>query len=138
MKTRERYVFDTNVLISALLFERSKPGQAFYSALSRGDILLSMPVIRELGEVLSRAKFEKYVSLEDRQRFLAALLRDAVLVEITEHVRVCRDPKDDKFLELAVSGAASYLVTGDSDLLDLHEYRGVIILTPDELIASVQ
>ncbi len=67
MKRSRRYVFDTNVLISALLFERSKPGRAFYAALDRGEILLSLPVVKELNEVLSREKFDRYLLREERE-----------------------------------------------------------------------
>ena len=58
-------------------------------------------------------------------------------VAITESVGACRDPKDDKFLELAVSGRADYLVTGDLDLLVLDPFRGVRILTPADFLAAV-
>ena len=56
------------------------------------------------------------------------------MVEITETVEVCRDSKDDRILELAVSGSASFIVTGDQDLLVLNPYRGVKILTPSSLL----
>jgi predicted nucleic acid-binding protein len=52
------------------------------------------------------------------------------LVDVTERVAACRDPKDDKFLELAVSGRASCIVSGDKDLLALHPFRGIAILNP--------
>jgi putative PIN family toxin of toxin-antitoxin system len=137
MKSNERYVFDTNVLISALLFEESKPGQAFYAALDRGEILLSLPVIKELNEVLSREKFNRYLLLEERECFLDVLLREATLVEITQHVRICRDPKDDKFLELAINGRATCMVTGDEDLLELNPFQGIPIVRPEEFLASL-
>jgi hypothetical protein len=69
MNGRERYVLDTNVVVSALLFEQSTPGQAFYAALDRGDILLSLPVLEELIDVLGREKFELYLLREERERF---------------------------------------------------------------------
>ena len=62
------------------------------------------------------------------------ILRDATLVEIVELVRACRDAKDDKFLELAVNGGAHCLVSGDQDLLVLHPFRGVSILTPAQFV----
>jgi predicted nucleic acid-binding protein len=52
-------------------------------------------------------------------------------------VRACRDPKDDKFLELAVSGAACCVVTGDQDLLALHPFRSVSILTPAQFLEAL-
>ncbi len=86
MNSPERSVFDTNVIISALLFASSVPGQAFFAALERGRILLSLPVLEELSEVLNRKKFDRYLSPDDRDRFLAALIREAVLIEITETI----------------------------------------------------
>ncbi len=75
MKSKERYVFDTNVIISALLFEQSKPAQAFHAALDRGEILLSLPTLKELNEVLGREKFNRYLLPEEREHFIIALLR---------------------------------------------------------------
>jgi putative PIN family toxin of toxin-antitoxin system len=59
-----KYVFDTNVLISALLFEGSKPDLVLKYALQNGEVLLSFEVIEELSEVLSRKKFRKYIAEE--------------------------------------------------------------------------
>ncbi|MGF1541986.1 MAG: putative toxin-antitoxin system toxin component, PIN family [Pleurocapsa sp.] len=101
-----RYVFDTNVIISALLFENSKPAQAFQYALANGEVLLSLDLLEELNEVLGRKKFNKYVTNEEREEFLETLIERAVLIEILENVQECRDPKDDKVLELAINGDA--------------------------------
>ena len=136
MKTSGRYVFDTNVLISAILFEHSKPGLAFHTALELGAIVLSYPVIQELNTVLSREKFNRYVFQEEREHFLEALLREAIVVDIMEVVRACRDPKDNMYLELAVSGEATCIVSGDQDLLRLNPFRGIPIITPDEFLTS--
>jgi uncharacterized protein len=136
MSPEPRPVFDNNVVVSALLFEQSVPAQAFYAALDHGEILVSQATFAELSDVLGRKKFDRYVTREEREQFLVMLLREATVVEITEEVHVCRDPKDDKFLELALSGGASCLVTGDQDLLVLHPFRGVPILTPAQFLAS--
>jgi uncharacterized protein len=130
VRSNPRCVFDTNVLISALLFDQSKPAQAFFAALHAGEVLVSADVIVELNDVLGREKFERYVKEEERERFLQSLLREAKLVEIREKIRACRDPKDDKFLELAVNGEADCIVSGDDDLLALGPFRGIEILTP--------
>jgi predicted nucleic acid-binding protein len=58
------------------------------------------------------------------------VLAAAELVAISERIAACRDPKDDKFLELAVSGKAEVIVSGDGDLLDLNPFRGIPIVTP--------
>lgn len=98
---KPRYVFDTITVISAALFEQSTPAQALYTALVRGDILMSRATVLELNDVLSRPKFDRYLTRAEREQFLVMLLAEATLVEITEEIRACRDPKDDKFLELA-------------------------------------
>lgn len=138
MMGRERYVFDTNVLVSALLFEQSKPGQAFYLALECGDILVSSATLAELAEVLARPKFDRYLRVDERNRFLAALIRAAELVEVAETIQACRDPKDDRILELAVNGAATCIISGDKDLLDLKSFRAIHIITPDELLMKLR
>ena len=127
-----RFVFDTNVIVSALLFNDSVPGQAFIRALNHGMILVSGALVGELSRVLGRDRFDRYVTREERDAFLASLIRESNLIEITEAVQVCRDPKDDQVLELAVNGNATYIVTGDADLLVLNPFRGVEIVTPAE------
>jgi len=101
-----RFVFDTNAIVGAVLLPKSKPRKAFDKANQNGKLLVSNEVIEELNDVLRRGDFEKYVTEALRVEFLAALLRDAELVRITENVKACRDPRDDKFLSLAISGNA--------------------------------
>ena len=131
-----RCVFDTNVLVSALLLPSSKPRRSLGRALAKGNILLSFETLAELYQVLSRQQFRKYVSEEDIRGFLSALTRVAEWVEVKVQIKACRDPKDDKFLELAVSGKANYIVTGDADLLCLDPFRGIRILTPASFLDS--
>jgi putative PIN family toxin of toxin-antitoxin system len=133
----KRFVFDTNVLVSALLLADSTPGAAFQAALSEGTILLSETVFKELNQVLSRAKFERYLLWDERQRFLAAFLMEAKLVEIRERVSACRDPGDNHILELAVNGKADYIVSGDNDLLALNPFRNIPILSPAQFLTSM-
>ena len=132
MKSKHRFVFDANVLVSALLFKKSKPRQAFDKAIDSGDVLLSISV---LSEVLNRRKFDKYLLEQERKAFLADLMREAELIEITDEINACRDPKDDKYLELSVSGKAKYIITGDKDLLVLNPFRSVKILTPQQFLS---
>ncbi len=138
MKNEVRYVFDTNVLISALLFENSKPAQALRYALVNGEVLLSLDLLEELNEVLGRERFNRYLTAEEREEFLEALIERAVLVEITENVQECRDRKDDKVLELALNGEAQYIVSGDRDLLVLHPFRDVLVITADEFLKIME
>lgn len=137
MRSNPRCVFDTNVLVSALLFDASKPAQAFFAALRYGEVLLSADVISEVSEVLGREKFRRYVTEEERERFLRNLLQEAKLIEIEETIQACRDPKDDKFLELAVNGNADCIVSGDDDLLTLGPFKSVAILTPNDFLDAL-
>jgi putative PIN family toxin of toxin-antitoxin system len=133
-----RFVLDTNVVVSALLLADSIPRQAFDKALEQGTILISVPVILELADVLSRKKLNKYLLEDERMRFLIGLLKETELIDTTEPIAICRDPNDDKFLELAVDGNADYIVTGDADLLVLHPFRGIQILTPKDFLLTLR
>ncbi len=130
----ERIVADTNLLVSRLLLPQSLPAQAVRKAVEEGQLLVSDATLGELADVLSRAKFDPYVSLEDRQDFIRVLNRVAERIIVTAPIKACRDPKDDKFLEVALNGEANLILTGDRDLLALHPFRGVDILSPREYI----
>jgi len=140
-----RVVLDTNVLISRLLIPQSLPGQAVRHIMERAQLLVSYATLTELADVLSRSKFDAYVSIEDRKEFFRRLTHVAEIVPVVTAVRVCRDTKDDKFLELAVDGRASFIVTGDKDLLELSAFRAVGIITaaqalgmPDDAFARTR
>jgi len=132
-----RFVFNTNVVVSAALLAGSVPRQAFDKALDEGTILISVPILLELAEVLSRKKLNKYLLEEERMRFLIALLKETEMVGITEEITGCRDMKDNKFLELAVSGKANCIVSGDDDLLVLNPFRGIPVITSREFLSGV-
>jgi putative PIN family toxin of toxin-antitoxin system len=134
MSHRERVVVDTNALVSRLLVPGSVAGRAVDRAVERGRLLVGEATMVELTTVLGRAKFDPYVSLADRQQFIRLLGRIAELVPILRPVRACRDPKDDMFLEVAVNGGADLIVTGDRDLLELHPFLGIPILSPAEYL----
>jgi putative PIN family toxin of toxin-antitoxin system len=138
MSVEGRYVVDTGVLVSAAVFPDSVPGQAVREALGRGRLLLSQATAEEISDVLARPKFDRYVRPQTRRRFLAALVRRALVVETNRPLRICRDPKDDKFLELAVCGNASLLITGDRDLLVLDPFQGIAIVTPARFLAILK
>lgn len=130
MRARERLVIDTNALISRLLLPNSVPGQAVQRAIGSAQLLASEATMNELADVLSRSKFDAYITMEERQQFLRLLARILELVPIIYSVRVCRDPKDDRMLELAVNGSADLIVTGDQDLITLNVFQGIPIISP--------
>jgi hypothetical protein len=131
-----RSVFDTNTIVSAALFSRSIPRQALDKALITGILLVSEPTSRELSSVLLRTKFDRYLQREKRELFLVSLLQQTQWIEISETIIGCRDAKDDKFLEVAVTGQADVIVTGDDDLLVLHPYRTIPILRPRDFLGQ--
>jgi uncharacterized protein len=134
MTKRGKFVLDTNLIVSAVLMKKSAARDAFDKAKQEGDILLSLEVIDELYNVLARPAFNRYLDEEDRLKFLSLLIKEATLVEISEKVTECRDPKDDKFLELAINGKAKLIISGDKDLQTLHPFRGIDILSPREFL----
>jgi putative PIN family toxin of toxin-antitoxin system len=130
MRERERIVVDSNVLISRLLRPQSIPAQAIRKARRVGRLLVSEATMNELAEVISRSRLDHYVNREDRRRFLRQFFRIAEFVPIIQLVRECRDPKDDKFLEVALNGRADMIITGDADLLGMHPWREIAIVSP--------
>jgi len=129
-----RCVVDTNVLVSAAAFPYSIPRQTLRQALRQGVLLLSEATAKELTEVLSRPKFDRYISRDERVLFVAQLESVAELIPIIQLIRECRDPKDDKFLEVALNGRADAIITGDADLLGMNPWRGVVILSPTQFL----
>lgn len=136
MRVRERIVADTNCLVSRLLLPSSVPGDAVRKAADSGLLLVSEATVNELADVLARPKFDRYISLADRQQFLRLLGRVAEFVPIVYPVRECRDPKDDKFLEIALNGRADVIVTGDADLLGMNPWREIDVVTPSDYLRS--
>jgi putative PIN family toxin of toxin-antitoxin system len=126
----QRFVVDTNVLVSRLLLPDSMPGQAFAKAQRMGDLLVSDDTLSELAEVLSRPKFDKYLPAKERKNFFSLLAPLCIKVEIVQPIQACRDPRDDKFIELAVNGSADFILSGDADLLTLHPFQDIPILSP--------
>lgn len=134
MTKSERWVIDANVLVSAMLFEDSVPGRAAFHVLDNKRLVVSPSSLREIIAVVNRRRFDKYVTSDDRAEFLGTIIGSAMLVEPVEQLDVCRDPKDNRYLELAVAGAASGIITGDLDLLVLHPFRGIPIITPAQFL----
>ncbi|MBD2176679.1 putative toxin-antitoxin system toxin component, PIN family [Pseudanabaena sp. FACHB-1998] len=132
MSPKSRFVVDTNTLVSSILISNSISDKAVKRIRQSGIILSSVETLEELRVVLSRSKFDKYVDSATRSEFVAQFVQQSELVTIEETVTVCRDPKDDKFLELAVNGKADYLITGDKDLLVLHPFRDIEIINPSD------
>lgn len=132
-----RVVIDTNVYVSRALRIGSTPGMAVDKAWLEATTLFSAATWAELNAVLRRAKFAPYIQPAILGPYLEKIRSFATFIQTPTPIRACRDPKDDKFLEVAVHGRADLIVTGDRDLLDLNPFRGIAILTPAEYLQRV-
>lgn len=129
-----RIILDTNILISGLLLSSSTSQQVFDIVTDNEILLISESTFTEFYKTITRKKFDKYLSLEKRLQFLAKLKKKASVIVITETIAICRDVKDNQFLELGVSGNANFIITGDKDLLVLHPFRNIDIITVNEFL----
>ena len=134
MRIPRRLVVDTNVFISAIIFPRSVPRQVVNHVFERDVLLMSTATMTELTDVLSRTKIDRYVDRPERELVLAQIGSVAEFVPIIQLVRECRDSRDDKFLEVALNGRADLIITGDTDLLEMHPWQGIEILSPADYL----
>jgi putative PIN family toxin of toxin-antitoxin system len=132
----ERFVVDTNVLISAALVGESVPAQWLNHVLRHGRLVFSDATFAELETRLWRPKFDRYVTTEDRKSLLGDLQATAEWVnpDSARDDPICRDPDDQKFIAAAISSRAAALVSGDQDLLVLKQVGGVPVCTPAQAL----
>ena len=143
MSELQRVVMDTSTLIGALLRPSSVPRQAFFTAIRTHELCVSQATLNELREVMQRGKFDRYAPLQERLEFLALLTERSRLWDVDAESEqaasgACRDAKDDKYLALALACRAVALVSSDADLLVMHPWKGVQILTPAAFVALAQ
>ena len=125
---RKRIVFDTSSLIPTCLHPHRTPAKILCQAFEVCDVYTSASAFQELEEVVLREKFEAWQSLFCRKMWLSELKRNVIFVEPTELVLDCRDPKDNKFLDICITVSADILVSSDIHLLELHPHRGTRVL----------
>jgi putative PIN family toxin of toxin-antitoxin system len=134
----KRVILDTNVLISAFLVSGGKPDQVLrYLLNNESDLLFSQDSMDELITRLARPKFRKYRNDAETASYIENLTDLAVWVSLPGMLEVCRDGDDDKFLEMALIGEADCIVTGDQDLLVLHSFENIPILTPAQFLNEI-
>lgn len=123
-------VIDTNVFISAALSPQGKAYQAVAKVINKFIIVQSQETYQELTERIYKSKFDKYISNDNRQKFLNVISNNSQFIEVKSQITTCRDPDDNKFLELFKDANAEFLLTGDRDLLSLKsltEYQDSIV-----------
>lgn len=128
-----RAVIDTNILVRALIKPQGSVGPILLR-LRRGDytLLYSQALLEELMDVLSRPRLRRKYGLndDDIKTVISLILWRGEAVTPTQPITAYRDPKDNKFLEAAITGQAETIVSGDEDLLTLHPFAGIPILQP--------
>jgi uncharacterized protein len=127
-----KVVFDTNVLIAALVFPGGKGDAALHRIVEEKDrLVISKPVIDELLGVLARKFARDAEALSHAAVFISEL---AVLVAPRRRLRIVKDDPDNRIIECALAGHADAIVTGDRALLALREYKGVRIISLREYL----
>ena len=125
-------VIDTNVLISSALSTKGVPAQIVRYSILHSKIIFSEETFEEFSTRLWRPKFDRYISREKRKSILLVFNNIAERVKISGTLNLCRDPDDNKFLEVAIKANATLLVSGDRDLTDMKNIEGIPIYTPSQ------
>ena len=136
--TSPDWVVDTNVLISAALSRQGSPYALVQHVLAKARLVFSDPTFEELRTRLYRPKFDRYISLDMRERVLRDVSACAVWVEMDDPGRWSRDPDDDKFIATALKVPGAVLVSGDQDLLTVQPPAGLRILTPAQALSEFE
>ena len=118
----KKVILDTNLWISFLI---SKKFNSIDSLIENKRIILvfSDELIREFVEVVDRPKFRKYFSKKEIEKILDYFDLYGIMIKVGSNVEICRDPKDNFLLNLSIDSKADYLITGDSDLLELKKLK---------------
>ncbi len=135
-------VLDNNVIISALLSKKGSPARIVRRwEAGEFDLLTSPPLLDELRRALAYERVQKYMKLSEEEiatfirrfRTIAVGVDPQVSLEVIE-----KDPDDNRLLECAVAGRASFIVSGDEHLLELKEFQGIVILSPAGFITMLE
>jgi len=134
-----RVVFDVNVLVSSLI-TMGKPRELWFKARRKDfKLILSKEIISEFVKVMGREKFSRYVNEEDLKVFLQALYEAALFVKTKSRFKIVKeDPEDDMVLRTAYDSKADYVVSGDKHLLSLREFKGIRIVSVDEMLKILE
>ena len=135
MKSK-RIILDTNLWISFLI---SKNLTEIDNLVQTKDttLIFSNESLEEFIEVVNRPRFEKYFSKKDIEKLLDIFDQFAELIKVKSEIDICRDPKDNFLLNLAIDGKVDYLVAGDKDLLILEKIKKTKIITFRNLVEKI-
>jgi putative PIN family toxin of toxin-antitoxin system len=136
----KKIVLDTNVIVSAQI-GNSYPRQVVFDYVlsKKVEILLSNAIFQEYVEVLRRPKFYQYPHFITKAEIVLNKLDELAFLPITNlKLSIIRDEPDNRFLELAVSGVADFLITGNNRDFLLRSYESVKIVSPEEFVIQMQ
>jgi len=133
-----RVTLDTNILVSAFIAKHGHSANVLELALTLEglELVLSRPILQELGDVLRREEVRTRFTYTDRdiKQIMSVLQRSARMVPVESRFRVVKDdPKDDVILGTAYDGKAEYIVSGDRHLLKMGRFKGIRIVNPKQM-----
>ncbi len=137
-----RAVLDTNVLIAAVINAKSSVTQEIYQKflILHFTLIISPEVLEEIEDLINRKRIAERHKLTARERevVMSEIASLSYIVPGTTQVEIVRDPDDDKIIAAAVEGNADYIVSRDKDLLDLKQYQGIKIITPEKFMGILR
>ena len=129
-----KVVLDTNVLVSALI-KAGRPRELLFKIVEEEVLILSRSILEEFLKVADDPRIRRYVSVDDIIAFLKVVGSVAEIVRVRSRFKVVKeDTADDIILRTAYDGKADYVVSGDNHLLSMREFRGIKIVTVDEML----
>ena len=136
-----KLVLDTNTLVSAFFWEGNEAELLRKIEQGKARLYITGDILSEIGEVIKRSKFNDVMgkaNLTPDQIIQKIVSFSHLVIAPQLNIKVCRDEKDNKLLECAQSAKASYLVSGDDDLLSLKEYEKIPIIRASEMLKLLE
>ena len=136
-----KLVLDTNTIVSAFFWEGNEAELLRKIEQGKAKLYITNGILKEVKEVIRRPKFNEVMKKagltpDQIMQKIVSLSHLVIAQKIT--VKVCRDEKDNKFLECAESAKADYLVSGDKDLLSLKEYKEILIVRTGRMLQLLE
>ncbi len=130
-----RVVVDWDVLVSAALSINGGSSQAIERAEDFHQMIVSENTLREFSDILLKTKFDKYFRpIDVRFAIISRYSNKCELIIPFHRIKICRDPNDDMYLELALSGKVNCIITGDPDLQVLNPFENIPIISSKEFL----
>ena len=125
-----KILIDTNIIISGLFFRGLPKEFLIKMDFKKFQVCVNKEIITEYKEQIQKKILNpKYILNEE---LFEKFFKDLHNFEKVSDLKVCRDPKDDKFINCAIDAKAIYIVSGDNDLLTLKNFAGIEIVTARE------